>query len=45
MKSLFLMGENIVFIHQGAKWWEGEKAGIRSSGNKELLAFMEASEF
>ncbi len=45
MKSLFVMGENIVFIHQGAKWWEGEKAGIRSSGNQELLAFMEASEF
>ena len=45
MKSLFVMGENIVFIHQGAKWWEGEKAGIRSSGNHELLAFMEASEF
>jgi phospholipid/cholesterol/gamma-HCH transport system ATP-binding protein len=45
MKSLFVMGENIVFIHQGAKWWEGEKEGIRSSGNKELLAFMEASEF
>lgn len=45
MKSLFVMGENIVFIHQGQKWWEGEKEGIRSSGNKELLAFMEASEF
>ncbi len=45
MKSLFVMGENIVFIHQGQKWWEGEKEGIRSSGNRELLAFMEASEF
>jgi phospholipid/cholesterol/gamma-HCH transport system ATP-binding protein len=45
MKSLFVMGENIIFIHQGHKWWEGEKAEIRTSGNKELLAFMEASEF
>lgn len=45
MKSLFVMGENIVFIHQGQKWWEGEKEGIRSSENRELLAFMEASEF
>ena len=45
MKSLFVMGENIIFIHQGQKWWEGEKAEIRPSGNKELLAFMEASEF
>ena len=45
MKSLFVMGENIIFIHEGQKWWEGEKAEIRPSGNKELLAFMEASEF
>ena len=45
MKSLFVMGDNIVFIHQGNKWWEGEKEGIRSSANNELLAFMEASEF
>jgi len=45
MKSLFVMGENIIFIHEGQKWWEGEKAQIRPSGNNELLAFMEASEF
>jgi phospholipid/cholesterol/gamma-HCH transport system ATP-binding protein len=45
MKSLFDMGDNIVFIYKGQKWWEGKKEGIRSSGNAELLAFMKASEF
>lgn len=45
MKSLFEMGDYIVFIYNGRKWWEGEKSDIRSSGNKELLAFMKASEF
>ena len=45
MKSLFEMGDNIVFIHKGEKWWEGRKEEIRSSGNAELLAFMKASEF
>ncbi|MEI6507445.1 MAG: ATP-binding cassette domain-containing protein [Bacteroidota bacterium] len=45
MKSLFEMGDNIIFIYQGKKWWEGAKADIRQSGNKELLGFMKASEF
>lgn len=45
MKSLFDMGDNIVFINKGEKWWEGKKEDIRSSGNKELLDFMRASEF
>ncbi|AMS27162.1 phosphonate ABC transporter ATP-binding protein [Bacteroidetes bacterium UKL13-3] len=45
MKSLFEMGDNIVFIHKGEKWWEGRKDEIRSSGNAELLGFMKASEF
>lgn len=45
MKSLFEVGDNIIFIHQGNKWWEGDKTQIRQSGNKELLDFMNASEF
>ncbi len=45
IKSLFEMGDNIVFIYKGEKWWEGEKKDIRSSDNKELLSFMKASEF
>ncbi len=45
MKSLFKMGENIVFIYEGKKAWDGRKEDIRSSGNEELLSFMKASEF
>ena len=45
MKSLFEMGDYIIFIYKGTKWWDGAKADIRSSGNKELLDFMKASEF
>jgi phospholipid/cholesterol/gamma-HCH transport system ATP-binding protein len=45
MKSLFDMGDNIIYIYQGKKDWEGEKSLIRSSGNSRLLEFMKASEF
>lgn len=45
MKSLFEMGDNIIFIYKGKKSWEGEKSDIRGSGNQQLLDFMKASEF
>ncbi|MFA6260845.1 MAG: ATP-binding cassette domain-containing protein [Bacteroidia bacterium] len=45
IKSLFEMGDNIIFIYKGRNWWEGEKSAIRHSGNEELLSFMKASEF
>jgi len=45
MKSLFEIGDNIAFIYQGQKWWEGNKEHIRDSGNDEFLTFMKASEF
>ncbi len=45
IKSLFEMGDNIIFIYKGKNWWEGEKSAIRDSGNAELLNFMKASEF
>lgn len=45
MKSLFEMGDNIIFIYKGKKAWEGEKSQIRSSGNQQLMDFMKASEF
>ncbi len=45
MKSLFDMGDNIIFIYKGKKDWEGEKTMIRDSGNPRLLEFMKASEF
>jgi phospholipid/cholesterol/gamma-HCH transport system ATP-binding protein len=45
MKSLFEIGDNIAFIYQCQKWWEGNKEHIRDSGNEEFLTFMKASEF
>lgn len=45
MKSLFEMGDNIIFIYKGRKAWEGKKEDIRGSGSEELLSFMKASEF
>jgi phospholipid/cholesterol/gamma-HCH transport system ATP-binding protein len=45
MKSLFEMGDNIIFIYKGKKAWEGEKSQIRHAGNEQLFEFMKASEF
>ena len=45
MKSLFEMGDNIIFIYKGKKSWEGQKGDIKTSGNEQLLSFMKASEF
>lgn len=45
MKSLFDMGDSIIYIYEGKKLWEGEKSQIRTSGNEKLLDFMRASEF
>jgi phospholipid/cholesterol/gamma-HCH transport system ATP-binding protein len=45
MKSLFEMGDNIIFIYRGKKYWEGHKSEIRQTDKKELLEFLKASEF
>lgn len=43
MNSVMEHGDNIIFIHQGQKWWEGSKNDIMNSDNKELQEFMFAS--
>jgi phospholipid/cholesterol/gamma-HCH transport system ATP-binding protein len=43
MNSVITMGENILFIHQGKKWWDGNSEQIFNSGNKELDDFIFAS--
>ncbi len=43
MNSVLDMGENIVYLHKGKKWWEGTKADIFHSGNKEFDDFIFAS--
>ncbi len=43
MNSVMEIGEKIVYIHQGNKWWEGTKDDILLSDNKELNDFVFAS--
>ena len=43
MNSVMEIGEKIVYIHQGKKWWEGTKDDILSADNQELNDFVFAS--
>lgn len=43
MNSVAEIGDNIVFIYKGEKWWEGDKDGIFNSENKELNEFVFAT--
>lgn len=45
MNSVIEIGDNIIFIFQGKKWWEGNKESILSTDNEEILKFVYASEF
>ncbi len=43
MNSVMEIGEKIVYIHEGRKWWEGSKDDILSADNRELNDFVFAS--
>ncbi|MFP4556585.1 MAG: ABC transporter ATP-binding protein [Bacteroidales bacterium] len=43
MNSVMGMGDKIIYIYKGQKWWEGTKEEILSSDNKELNDFVFAS--
>ena len=43
MNSVMEIGEKIVFIYEGNKWWEGTKDDILHADNKELGDFVFAS--
>jgi len=45
MNSVMGIGENIIFLHQGEKWWEGSNKEIAHTDNKELNEFVFASKF
>ena len=42
-KTVFDIGDNIVFIYNGLKWWEGSKNDVKKSNNEELQNFLNAS--
>lgn len=44
MNSIMEIGDSIIYIHEGKKWWEGSKNDIFISDNKELNEFVFASQ-
>ncbi|HEX7414034.1 MAG TPA: ATP-binding cassette domain-containing protein [Bacteroidia bacterium] len=45
MNSMIQIGENVMFLFEGKKWWEGDKNTILSTNNKELLEFVYAADY
>lgn len=45
MNSVIEIGDNILFIHEGQNWWQGDRRSIITTDNKEILSFVYASEF
>lgn len=45
MNSVMGIGDHILFLHNGEKWWEGSNHEIAHTDNKELNAFVFASKF
>ena len=43
LNSVMEIGEKVVFIHEGRKWWEGSNKEILDSENKELNDFVFAT--
>ena len=45
MNSVMQIGQKVMFLYSGKKWWEGNNKEVLSTTNKELLDFVYASEF
>lgn len=45
MNSVLEIGENVIFIYKGKKWWQGDKQDILETNNQELTDFVYASDF
>lgn len=45
MNSVMGIGDHIIFLHDGQKWWEGDNHAIAHTDNQELNAFVFASPF
>ncbi len=43
LNSIMAIGEKIVFIYKGHKWWEGNSSTILTANVKELQEFLESS--
>lgn len=45
MNSVLDIGDHVIFLHKGQKWWEGNKNEILDAPNIELKEFIYASPF
>jgi len=45
MNSVIEIGDHIMFIYKGDKWWEGNKEEILKTDNKEVCDFVYATKF
>lgn len=45
MNSVMGIGDNILFLHEGQKWWQGSNKEIAHTDNPELNSFVFASKF
>lgn len=45
MNSVIEIGDHIMFLYKGKKWWSGDKQAILRSNNNELNDFVYASKF
>ena len=45
MNSVIEIGDNIIFIYNGEKWWEGGRDEILKTDNQEVVDFVYASKF
>lgn len=44
MNSVLQIGDKIIYLNKGSKWWEGDKNEILDTDNKEINDFVYASE-
>lgn len=44
MNSVLEIGEKIIYLNKGQKWWEGDKNAILNTDNEEINDFVYASE-
>lgn len=44
MNSVLEIGDKIIYLNKGSKWWEGDKNEILDTDNKEINDFVYASE-
>lgn len=45
MNSVMNIGDKVMFVYKGSKWWEGSRENILDSDNEELREFIYASSF